>query len=224
VQNAPDHVQNRGVVVFHAGSNIASVWDDFRSFSQADQLMFSKLLPREDVVPEGQDSVEIDPLAEPAQRPDGPAHEIAAPIETALLDVPLLDDDPDAAKAFELLLQRGMTSEMFAKAEMLTRLPVSKQKSRQAAKLAIDNRVRTVASAEVQKRGLSVMGFDLDKIAHRRPNMVVLKAAIDLRINAFVERGTGQRREFSLQDYQNIDRAFEEIVAEAIAEVFDGKA
>ncbi len=224
VQNAPNHVQNNGVVVFHAGSNIASVWDDFRNFSQADQTMFSNLLPKDVVVPEGTDSVEIDPLAAPAPRPVGPAHEITVTDDIALLDVPLLDDDPEAAKAFELLLQRGMTSEMFAKAEMLTNLPVSRQKSRRAAKTALDRRVVVVASGEVSKRGLSPMGYDLDGTARRRINMVVLKTAIDRRIWELVERGAGERAEFSIEDYQRIDAAFEEIVADAVAEVFDGAA
>lgn len=44
-QNAPDSPLNRGVVVFHAGANVAKRWSDFRQYSTADQEYFDQLLP-----------------------------------------------------------------------------------------------------------------------------------------------------------------------------------
>ena len=47
VPNDADHPQNRGIVVFHAGANVARRWNDFRDFSHADQEYFDELLPLE---------------------------------------------------------------------------------------------------------------------------------------------------------------------------------
>jgi hypothetical protein len=42
-QNAPGHVLNQGVVVFHAGGNIARQWTDFQNYSEADRDSFRPL-------------------------------------------------------------------------------------------------------------------------------------------------------------------------------------
>lgn len=61
-QNAPESIKNQGVVVFHAGANIASRWADFQQFSEADQAYFSQLLPLEGLDPsDTRDSVTIEP-------------------------------------------------------------------------------------------------------------------------------------------------------------------
>jgi superfamily II DNA or RNA helicase len=43
-QNSPTSPNNQGVVIFHAGANIARRWEDFQLFSQADQEFFDQLL------------------------------------------------------------------------------------------------------------------------------------------------------------------------------------
>ena len=53
-QNAPGHVLNQGVVVFHAGANIARQWSDFQTYSEADQDFFDQLLPLEGIDPNDQ--------------------------------------------------------------------------------------------------------------------------------------------------------------------------
>jgi superfamily II DNA or RNA helicase len=50
VQNDPRNPANQGIVVFHAGANVARRWDDFRQFSEADQRFFDFLLPEADEV------------------------------------------------------------------------------------------------------------------------------------------------------------------------------
>ncbi len=49
VPNDPTSPRNQGVVVFHAGGNIAGRWQDFREFSAADQEYFQQLLPMEGI-------------------------------------------------------------------------------------------------------------------------------------------------------------------------------
>lgn len=49
-QNDASAPENEGVVIFHAGANIAKRWSDFREFSEADQNFFSELLPEAEEV------------------------------------------------------------------------------------------------------------------------------------------------------------------------------
>ena len=63
VQNNPGHVANQGVVVFHVGANIARRWNDFRSFSEADQAYFAELLPEADEVQFDGDVIDREPGA-----------------------------------------------------------------------------------------------------------------------------------------------------------------
>jgi hypothetical protein len=49
-----------------------------------------------------------------------------------------------------------------------------------------------------------------------------MKAAIDRHVNATVGRPTRQRHDFSRAELDQIDEAFETILARAIAEVFNG--
>jgi superfamily II DNA or RNA helicase len=70
VQNNPGHVLNQGVVVFHAGANVARQWLDFQQYSEADQAFFDQLLPLEgldpadlaqerEIIPAINDSIEV---------------------------------------------------------------------------------------------------------------------------------------------------------------------
>ena len=61
-QNEPDDPINHGVVVFHAGANIARRWTDFQSYTGADQEFFDALLPIEDLDFSQGDEIEIDPV------------------------------------------------------------------------------------------------------------------------------------------------------------------
>jgi superfamily II DNA or RNA helicase len=66
VQNAPGHVVNQGVVIFHAGANIARQWTDFQQYSEADQAYFDQLLPLEGLDPaDPQGERELDPVPRP---------------------------------------------------------------------------------------------------------------------------------------------------------------
>lgn len=50
INQIPGHPLNQGVVVFHVGANVAHRWNDFRSFSEADQSYFAELLPEVEAV------------------------------------------------------------------------------------------------------------------------------------------------------------------------------
>jgi hypothetical protein len=52
--------------------------------------------------------------------------------------------------------------------------------------------------------------------------LIVLKSAIGRQVNSAVGRSAGQRHDFSRQELDLIEARFGELVAIAVAEVFDG--
>ena len=162
--NAPGAPLNQGVVVFHAGSNVARVWSDFRDFSAPDQDYFDKLLlPVEDLHFEtGKDIVEVDP--DPIGTPSDEI-EIRGQGDVSLEAISLLKDDPQAQQALKLLLERGFTSEQFAEVESLQRLPISKQKARRASRAALDERAKAACTRILKNRGVTTK----DANSIRRP-------------------------------------------------------
>lgn len=65
-QNDPYHPLNQGVVIFHAGANVARRWEDFQQYSEADQEYFDQLLPIEGLDFTDAQELEVEPLP---QRP-----------------------------------------------------------------------------------------------------------------------------------------------------------
>lgn len=86
----------------------------------------------------------------------------------------------------------------------------------------LDMRVRTEAARILQQRGINPEGRDLDRRRLGRSNLIVMKAAIDRRVNSVVGRGSGERHDFSRDELEQINQAFVDLVAAAINEVIDG--
>src|ERR1019366_10402500 len=85
---APGHPLNNGVVVFHAGANIARRWEDFQQYSEADREYFDQLLPIE-----GLDFTKADELqVEPTQtgRPRDPI-EVRSQTDVRLQEIALIN-------------------------------------------------------------------------------------------------------------------------------------
>ena len=59
--DAPGDPLNNGVVVFHAGANVARRWEDFQQYSEADQEFFDQLLPMEGLDFTSGDELQINP-------------------------------------------------------------------------------------------------------------------------------------------------------------------
>ncbi|MCW5237803.1 DEAD/DEAH box helicase [Verminephrobacter eiseniae] len=218
VQNDPGHVVNQGVVVFHAGANIARQWSDFQKYSKADQTYFGQLLPLE-----GFDPGNLDGEREivPAPR-SGDEMDVLAQSEVLLEEIPLLKEDE--AAAIRLLKERGYISGDFDPTRQeLQPVPTTKATQRQAMRGGLDMRVRTEAARILHERGLNLAGRELDHQKRLgRDNLIVLKSAIDRQINKFVEKSSGQRHEFSRAELDKIDADFTEIVNAAVHEVFNG--
>jgi superfamily II DNA or RNA helicase len=215
-QNSPVSAQNEGVVVFHAGSNIARRWEDFQNFSQADQEYFDQLLPLEELNFENAREIEIMP---DSPRPANPI-EIRAQERVALEEIPLIDD-PEIQSAISILKRRGVTADQYQ--ELLQPIPATKVATRQAARRALDEQVKNRVGLLLAQRRINPGGRELDRPRLGRTNFVVLKAAIDKKVNELVGAGTNERNELSKTQLDQISDNFDRIVEAAAAEVFNGK-
>lgn len=217
-QNAPGHVLNQGVVVFHAGANIARRWADFQEFSEADRDYFDQLLPLEDVDPNGGTAErDIQPVPH-----DLSGVEVRAQTEVHLEEIPLLQDDA-ALAALRVLQERGYSvNDVAAAYETLQPIPVTRVRQRQAMRDGLPMRVNTAAARILGERGINPQGRELDRRQFTRTNLVMMVAAINRHANVLVGMGAGQRHEFTREMLDRIDQEFDNIVAAAEAEVFDG--
>jgi superfamily II DNA or RNA helicase len=217
-QNEPGSPLNQGVVVFHAGANIASRWTDFQQYTEADREFFDQLLPLEDLDFGTGDEIEVEPVS----RSDGNGLNVRSQTGVQLEEIPLLRDDPDAVAAVRLLKEKGYTpEEVQAAFEELLPVPTTKVRERRAKQNGLDMRVRTEAARILHERGVNPEGRNLDRQRRGRSNLIVLKSAIDRQVNATVSRGTGQRPDFSRTELDQIDREFAAIVLRATQELFD---
>jgi hypothetical protein len=218
-QNSPGDALNRGVVVFHAGANIARQWSDFREFSEADQDYFEQLLPLEGIEP-------ADPGAAreivPSPREASGGVEIRAQSDVRVEEIPLLQNSA-AVDALRVLHRLGVTPhDLVVAYTQLQPVPTTKVRERQAKRASVDVRIKTEAAKAIKQRGLNPEGRDLDRQRLGRTNLIIVKSAIDRHVNALVGKGARQRSELSRADLDEIESRFPELLASAIAEVFDG--
>jgi superfamily II DNA or RNA helicase len=216
VQNAPGHPLNHGVVVFHAGANVAKRWKDFQEYSQADQEYFDQLLPLEGLDFASAEEIEIEPVTTTEHYRDLPA--VRAQSGLQLEEIPLIED-PDALAALRLLKERGYTSAEISTAyDTLEPVPMSKVRQRQAKRLGLDMRVKTEAARILGQRKINPEGRELDRKHLGKSNLIVLKSAIDSVIKKAV--GGKSRSELSQAELDMIDAKFREFVDEAVRESF----
>lgn len=217
-QNAPGHVLNQGVVVFHAGANIARRWADFQVFSEADRDYFDQLLPVEDVDPNHTTAErELEPVPH-----DLASLEVRGQSDIHLEEIPLLQDS-EALAALRLLQERGYSTDDIAAAyQSLQPVPVTRVRQRQAMRDGLNMRVRNAAGRILGERRVNPQGNELDRKRLGRSNLIVMKTAIDRQVNAVAGQGPGQRHEFSRAMLDQINEKFEDILAAAAMEVFDG--
>lgn len=215
--NAPGHLLNNGVVVFHAGANVASRWEDFQQYSEADREYFDQLLPIEGLDFTSSDELQIEPSIQPRNSVD-----VRSQTDIRLEEIPLINDDPDALAALKLLQDKGYSpDEVKAAYEALQPVPVTKVRLRQAKRASLDMRVKTEAARILGERGINPEGQDLDRKRIGRTNLIVMKAAIDRQANTAVGRQTGERSDFTRAQLDEIDKDFVAIVARAVQEVFN---
>ena len=214
VQNNPGHVLNQGVVVFHAGANVARQWLDFQQYSEADQAFFDQLLPLEG----------LDPADLAQEREIIPAIndsiEVRAQTGIQMEELDLIPQDE--AAAIRLLQERGLIPNDFDPARQELRpVPTTRVAERQAKRASLDVRVKTEAARILAQRRINPGGRELDRQRQGRDNLIVLKTSIDREITAAVGGGK-KRADYSRQDLDMIDDRFEELVALTVQKVIDG--
>lgn len=215
-QNDSESINNQGTVVFHAGSNIARLWSDFQEYSQADREFFDQLLPMESL--DFGDATEIE--IEPRTRERKPNQvEIKGQAGLIIEEIPLILEDAEVQRAIQLLQDKGVTLEDLRTAYEHKPVPTTKQRQRQASRQALDELVRNETGFILKQRGINPHGRELDKKHLGKTNFVLLKSAIDRKINQFVGKEPGSRSEYSLSELQAIKANLQQIVNEATAEV-----
>jgi superfamily II DNA/RNA helicase len=213
--NNPSSPQNDGVVVFHAGANVARRWRDFQAFSGADQDYFDQLLPIEGLDFSTSSEIEISP------RRREPRFEVSAQGDVSVAEIPLMLRDDQARRAIELLLERGVTADDYREAaERLQPVPTTKLKEKQAKGASIDPRVKTEAARILQERGINPGGSQLDTKRLGDTNLIVVKKAIDREIFTFLGRGPGERKDLTRDEIDRAIANFTDLVRKAEAEVF----
>ncbi|WP_235679191.1 DEAD/DEAH box helicase [Aquibium microcysteis] len=218
MQNAPDNPVNRGVVVFHAGANVARRWSDFQSYTGADQEFFDALLPMEELDFSRGDEIEIDPVVPGS----GDSVQVRSQTEVQLEEIPLIEDDAEAQEMIRKLRERGYTGEVVARAmNQLDAVPVTKVRQRQAHRAALDIRIKTEVGRIFAVRKINHQGYDLDRRRLNKTNFVVMKGAIDDQANKLVGRKSGERGEFTQGELDRIEADFAGIVERATKAVFD---
>ncbi len=218
-QNAPGHPLNHGVVVFHAGANVARRWEDFQQYSEADREFFDQLLPMEGLDFSTGDELEVEPT--PPAYGTGDRFDVRSQTGIQLEEIPLIKDDPDALAMLKALQDKGYTSVQVKQAfEELEPVPATKARQRQAKREGLEMRVQTEAGRILGQRGINPEGRELDRKRLGHSNFVVLKSAIDRHVNAAVNRKTRERHDFSRAELDQVERDFPNIIERAIREVF----
>jgi superfamily II DNA or RNA helicase len=218
-QDAPGDVLNNGVVVFHAGANIAQRWEDFQDFTDADQEFFEQLLPLEGLDFANAQDLEIDPQPRGGF---GDQIQVRSQTDVRLQEIPLLQDDEEAMAALRVLLKKGYTSEQVAPIlDSLQPVPVTKARVRQAKRSSLDGKIKTVAAQMLHERRVNPGGKTLDR-THQKTNLIYMKSVIDRMVNETVGKTKGQRSEFTQPELDKIETDFSELLTRAVAEVFGG--
>ncbi len=221
-QNAPGDLVNQGVVVFHAGANIARRWKDFQSYSEADQEYFDQLLPMEDLDFASADELEIEPVVS-ADRYETSV-DVRSQAGVQIEEIPLIADDSEALAALRLLREKGYTGEEVRDAlEELEPVPTTKLRQRQAKRQSVQMMIRTEALRLLRQNSANPEGHELDKKHLNQTNLVVAIAALNRHARALVGGKRGKWDELTRPQLDTIENGFAKIVAEASKELFDGR-
>ncbi|WP_052957680.1 hypothetical protein [Photobacterium angustum] len=217
VQNEPNNPLNKGIVVFHAGSNIANTWSDFKKFSTADQEYYNQLLPLEDCFIDGKtDSTEVKEIK--PKLIDENTIQINSQTEVELTELSLIDD-PKAVEALQYLKSKGITGDI---STLLQSIPVSKVKRRQAKRASINDQVKNAAAKILKISDINPLGKKLDK-SFRNNNLAHTISLINGKINQLVGKPSGTRDEWTIDDWNKVDSKFNSILKEVAKEVLDVK-
>jgi superfamily II DNA/RNA helicase len=215
-QNAPGDPLNQGVVVFHAGANVARRWNDFRTFSAADQQYFAELLPEVEEVDFAQgDAVDREPGGGGGVVPV----EILEETDVRAADMQPIGD-PVAEDLLRQLAERGITPEQAAQG--VRRLRRDRQDVREARRASLNERIQNEAGGILGRLDIKHAGKTLDR-AKRLQNYAWTASELNKRVNAAVNGALGDRPNFTLDQVNAAHDALPGVVSALESELRNGR-
>jgi DNA or RNA helicases of superfamily II len=214
-QNAPNNPVNRGVVVFHAGANVAQRWNDFRDFSSADQAYFADLLPEAD-------NVDFDPNGTAAREPTGAGGFLPVDIVSESgVSAAEMDPigDPEVAALLQQLVDRGITPDQAAAG--IRRIRPTRQDQRIARRIALNERIQNEAGRLLGRCGLNPGGRSLDP-RRQSTNFQWVVTELHRRVNNSVDQTGSNRENFTLVQLEAAHEALNEHVTSVEEEIGNG--
>jgi len=207
---------NRGIVVFHVGTNIAKLWDDFQDFSVADQEFYDNLLPQDIKFKKRTDIIEIDPVS--SEMNINPI-EISEQENIELSEIALLK--PKAIELVTQLKKMGVTEEMVQKSKILKPVHVSKQKKWEADLKWIDSNVSTAVGRILAQRKINHAGHELDKKYTGKDNYVYFKSEIDKAIAKFTGiPAKNARKDLTIEKVEKVKNNLKDIISKVEKNIF----
>lgn len=218
-QNNAQSILNQGVVVFHAGANIAKQWGDFQQFSEADKEFFDQLLPLEDFTPDkGGDTRTI----EPTFCDDTDKIEVKSQTDVTLEEISLYEDT-EALEALKTLQRKGYSEEEVSLAfKSLEPIYVTKQRERQAKRSSLDSLAMNEARKLLGEININPNAKGLDR-TFQKTNLIYVKSLIDKKINTLVSMPSGSRSDFSRSQLDMIESNIDKIIEEVSEVIKNGK-
>lgn len=214
-QNKPDSLLNRGVVVFHAGANVAQRWDDFRSFSVADQEYFAELLPEAE-------NVDFDPTGPTEHEPSGIGRiqpvEVVSETGVSAADMDPIGD-PEVAELLRQLVDRGITANQAAAG--IRRIQPTRQDRRRALRNALNSRVQNETGGILNRCGINPGGRILDP-RRQNTNYQWVVSELNKRVNASVAQEDANRENFTLEQLETASESLGTHVEALERELRDG--
>ena len=215
---------NKGSVVFHAGSNVARRWNDFREFSEADQSYFEQLLPIENLDFSSIDEIVREPNLDISAHE--PNLEVVNQELVTEIEIPLLENEKSRQLLEELLKRESpeqitqAINELSQKGYEHETVGVSKAKIRQASRKKLENLVRNEVGKILASQNINSVGKELKP---PRSNFEIVKSCFDKNVNNIVGHQTGERKDFEQTEYDLIFKKFNNITKLVTEELFHGK-
>lgn len=212
-QNNTESPKNQGIVVYHAGANVAQRWIDFKEFSEADQAYFDDLFPTEEMFDFVSDPLpkEIEPAIPQPLIEISPVR-ITDQTEVTYHEDNLVELTTEQSNELSRLVEEIGSKEAIIK--HLQRLQPRKQEARRAARKALDEEVKNAVGRIVGSKKLNPKGRELDIHHLGRDNSIVIKSMIDRKASELVGKPTGTRGEWSAEQIDIIRQKLPKIVEE----------
>ncbi|EPG64638.1 DEAD/DEAH box helicase [Leptospira wolffii] len=171
---------------------------------------FTPKVKSSEIQPKGNqgDSILDNEMASPINRN---GFQITEQIGLDLESLPLIQENYEAMEAIRKLSELGFSGQQVLDA-MNSQPIIPKVQKRQEARYNLNERVKAEVDKILNSKSLSAGGYELDKNHRGKTNYVILKSAIDLRINDFIKRKANERSELSQEDLDLIDENFDKLV------------